>query len=446
MGDYFNAHAHSIYSIRDSIAKIEDMADKVLELNLHALCITDHGTVGASLVQHSIAQERGIKAIYGCEIYVATRSRHKKEKGIDKYYHLTLLAMNEIGWKNLVHLVSEGYNEENFYYKPRVDRELLRKYNEGLIVLSGCIGGNLSNAIMKDLNISFIDEEGNTTLKTVEEEEVYTGEYFEDVIKWHKKVFGDRYYLEVQNHHMGEEEKINDVIFEMGKKYDIKVIATGDTHFVDESDHHVHNIMLAIRDGCTIHDDKFKPYTGDGYHMMGYDGMLERFTGHEEVLSNSMEILERCNVDFSLHNSKLPHLRDIKVEDEEAEFYKKVYEGLHNRFGKDLSTEIIERAEYEMKIIIQMVFPSYFLIVSDYIRYAKSQGILVGPGRGSAAGSLVSYALEITNVNPLDYGLSFSRFLNKGRAAVPQIDFPEYAYADWRTKQIQTNNIAESIS
>jgi len=438
MSNYFSAHNHSNFSIRDSITKVSDFVVRAKELDWPAVCLTEHGTISSSYKLFSEAKKHSIKPIFGVEIYMATRSRTQKEAGIDKYFHLTLLGMNNIGWQNIVHLVSEGYKSENFYYKPRIDRELLRKYSEGVICLSGCVGGNISNSIMKDLDIDFEDEEGNTSKKVECATHDHTAvdvfnESYLDVIKWHHSVFGDRFYLEVQNHGMPAEARVADVIFDVSNKLGIKTIATGDTHFVHEEDEKAHDIMLAIRDDITIHDDKMKKikYPGNGYYLMDEASMLSRFPGHSEAIYNSMELVERCNVEFNIKDFRIPKIADVHSDDDILR--ELTYKGLHNKYGNELSKDIIDRAEEELTVIQQMTFPNYFLMVSDYVNWAKNNDIRIGEARGSAAGSIVSYALNITEVDPLKYKLSFARFLNRGRCSVPQIDFKEYPFEEWKT-------------
>ena len=436
--DFANLHQHSHYSLRDGIAKVSDIVNKAVSLGYPGVGLTDHGTMAATLELYNLAKEKGIKPIMGTEIYVATRSRRQKEHGIDKYYHLTLLAMNDVGWRNLVRLVSEGYKDENLYYKPRIDRELLRQYNEGLICLSGCIGGNLSNAIMRAKAIKFTDEEGNSTAECAHCEHDHDelnvlNESYMDVLNWHKDVFGDRFYLEVQNHNMEVEQAVTETLFDLADKTGIKPVATGDAHFIDAEDEKAHDIMLAIRGNMTIHDEKMGivKYPGKGYHMQSYDEMCVRFPGRKDAVENTIEIVERCNVNFNLGNFRIPKLVDVYKEDDILR--EQTYAGLNKRFPGGIPKEIINRTEEELTTISQMTFPNYFLMVSDYVRWAKSNGIPVGPGRGSAAGSIVSYALDITDVNPLDYDLSFSRFLNKGRCSLPLVDFKEYPLSEWRT-------------
>jgi len=446
MSNFINLHCHSIYSIRDSIAKVPELVGKAKAFGHSAMAITDHGTLGAALEVYSECNENDIKPIIGCEVYVSTRHRTQKVHGIDKYYHLTLLVMNQTGWKNLTKLVTMSYNPDFVYIKPRIDRELLAKYNEGLICLTGCLQGNVAKVILKDLNIHSIDDEGEDDLECAhldsEDETRMLTESYKDVIGWHKKIFGDRLYLEVQHHGIAAESRVQDVIFDTAGKLGLKTIATGDTHFVEPEDEHAHDIMLAIRSNCTVHDEKMQKikYSGDGYFFPTEGEMLKRFPGHSEAVHNTMEIAERCNIKFDFGNFQLPHIADLK--DEDDVFIKAVEEGLKMRFGNPIPAEIMSRAMEEITVIIQMTFPSYFLMVSDYIKWAKKTGIPVGPGRGSAAGSIVAYALEITEVNPLEYDLSFARFLNSGRASIPQIDFPEYPFAEWKLKQQQNSRLA----
>jgi len=436
MSNYVNLHQHSIYSIRDSIAKIPQLVSRAKELGHPGIALTDHGTIGGTIELYNECNKIGIKPILGTEAYMATRGRHDKEKGIDKYYHITLLAMNNIGWQNIIHLVSESYLPENFYYKPRIDRELLARYNEGIICLSGCIGGHLSHSIMDHLGVTFEDEEGNTTNTKAEccsvDDTIEDKESYKDIARWYKKVFGDRYYLEVQNHNFGPEKKVNEVIMSLSKELNIKVVATGDTHFVYEEDEYAHKIMLAIRDNINVNDERMNKikYPGDGYNLLSEQEILNRFPGNSEVVFNTMEVYERCNVILELGNFKLPHPINIKQED--SYFTNMVTQGLIKRYGKPLSKQVINRAQEEINTIVQMTFPSYFIIVADYVNHCKNNGIAIGPSRGSAAGSIVAYALGITDVDPLKYKLSFARFLSSGRSSVPKIDFAEYSLARWK--------------
>lgn len=435
--DFVNLHQHTMFSIRDSIVKPKELVVRAKELGYPAVAVTDHGVLGGAMMIYNEAKKIGIKPILGCEVYLANRSRFQKEKGIDKYYHLTLLCMNETGWKNLCYLVSESNKKECFYHKPRIDKELLRKHNEGLIALSGCLGGELAQTIFKDLEINFeLGEDDDNVIECAACQaghcEDHTDKTHFDVIDWYRSVFGDRYYLEVQNHGLYEDTKLNEVIYDTAQKKGIKVVATGDTHVLAAEDISAHNIMLANRaPSVTVNDPKMEKrrYPGNGYHLLSEPEVHQRFSGHEEAIKNTMEIYERCNLNFHLGDFRLPHV--VALEEEDTIFTKLVFEGLNKMFNGQVPPEYTKRAQEELNTIIQMTFPSYFMMISDFVRWAKQQGIPVGPGRGSAAGSLVSYALGITNVDPIRYGLSFARFLNKGRASVPQISFKELPFDEW---------------
>lgn len=440
--DFVNLHSHSIYSVRDAISKPKELIARAVELGMPAIALTDHGTIGGVMEFSKEAIKQGIKPIVGCEVYMATRSRFDKENKIDKYYHLTLLTMNQTGYKNLCRLISESYKKEHFYRKPRIDRELLRKYNEGLICLSGCLAGNLAHSILKEKNIeekNYTDEAGNFNKPSVEcstpGHDDITEETFIQVIDWHFDVFGDRYYLEIQNHGILEEDIVRDTILNLAYERKIKVVATGDTHFVNKVDVKAHNIMLAIRDRKSIYDEDFSGYPGDGYSLPDEQYLKDKFSMAPETVFNTLEVAERCNLKLDLGSFKIPRFIDVYKEDDI--FANEAIQGLKKKFPNGAPLEYEERLQMEIKTIQQMTYPSYFLIVQDYIQAAKSRGIPVGPGRGSAAGSLVSYCLGITNVDPLEYDLSFSRFLNKGRSAVPQINFSEYSIKEWKKNNFE---------
>lgn len=440
--NYVNLHTHSIYSIRDSIAKIDDLVGEAKKLDYKALGLSDHGTLGGAIQFYNACKKQEIKPILGVEAYIATRTRFDKVKGIDKYFHITLFAMNMTGWQNLCQLVTESNKDEHFYHKPRIDRELLRRHNEGLICLSGCMASQVSRLIIKELQLTSKDEEGNNKTLNIECADCQSGictehssETFMDVIRWYKGVFGDRYYLEIMNHDIPEEEVIRDVLLEVGKKEGIKTIASGDTHFVKENDHTAHDIMLAIRDRKSIHDLDFKGYQGDGYYLPTESSLLKKFSFSLESITNTLEVAERCDLNFKFGNFRIPSFDKNNVRGEDEDFMTKAWAGLKARVGAKADTALYKkRLQEEMTTIIQMTFSSYFLIVSDYVTWAKTHDILVGPGRGSAAGSLVAYALNITDVDPLLYDLSFARFLNRGRSAVPLINFPEFPITEWKPK------------
>lgn len=425
---YAPLHMHSHYSLLDSNAKIKDMVARAKELGIPAMALVDHGTASGALAFYKECKKQGIKPLLGSELYVAKRHRTQKEgRALDGYYHLVLIAMNSTGWANLCKLITEGFRPEHYYYKPRVDRELLAKYNEGLIALSACIGGNVPKAIMRELNLEFIDQEGS-------EVDTEDAESYMDVINWHRRVFGDRFYIEIQRHGMSVEFDVNNRLVEASRAMGIKLVATTDSHYVHKEDKLAHNILLTIGNGREMSSEsvKAREYEGDGYYMFPPEEMYSLFRDVPEAVQNTLEIAERCDLEFNFGDLMLPHVVDSKIEDQV--FREEVIRGLHNRFGEVIPDDVMERAEAEMTTIIQMTYPSYFLIVSDYVRAQKKNGNLIGPGRGSAAGSIVSYALDITDVNPIEYGLSFARFLNKGRAAIPQVNFEEFTLQDFKAQ------------
>lgn len=421
--DFVSLHGHSIYSIRDSIAKIPDIVSRSKALGHTAVALTDHGTAGGLFKLYKECLKQEIKPILGVEFYVANRSRFQKETGVDKYHHLILLAMNDVGWNNLCYLVNESNKPECKYRKPRIDREILRAHSDGLICTSACIAGHLPYTILAEQRFNFNDEEGNTSATAVNLTETAI-----EVAKWYKGVFGDRYYLEVQRHGIKAEDVVAERMFDISKKLGIKIIATTDSHYVMPEDRKAHDIMIAIRDKTTINDPNLKRYDGSGYHIMSGDEVYSKFNGHRELIDNTVEIAERCNVFLETGNFKLPKVLDVREEDDK--FKEIVYDGLKQRIG-DFDSVYADRLEHELRVIQQMTFPSYFLIVGDYVRWAKKNNIPIGPGRGSAAGSLVAYALNITDIDPIKYNTSFARFLNSGRASYPVVDFPEFKIEDW---------------
>jgi len=442
--EYCPLHVHSGYSIRDGISSVKSLVDRAVELNIPGIALTDHGTMAGSIHLYNYAKEKGIKPILGVEVYIANRSRYKKEAGIDKYYHLTLLAMNINGWKNLSTLIGLSHEADAKYNKPRIDRELLRRYSDDIICLSGCYGGNLSFQIRADMLIEdskmYVNAWDRIDELEQEHGEDYSNEYNfaketpQDVIDWHKGVFGDRFYIEIQNHNMGEtEQTVISELFRLAEVNNIKYVITTDSHFTNVEDREVHNIMLASGRGITINDEKWSsiPYHGDGYHIMNYSEIMQLFPGKEQGLINTLEIMDRCNVEFEFGNYRLPSTVEDPSEENDV-FMRAVEAGLEKRFGEDITPEIIERTQLEVDTIIQMALPAYFLVVAEYTQWAKDNEIPVGPGRGSAGGSMVAYLLNITEVDPLVHKLFFGRFLNKGRAAIPVIDFDELTYDKFR--------------
>lgn len=406
---FVHLHVHSQYSILDGASSVEGLIGKAKETGMSAIALTDHGTMFGLKHFHQTATKNGIKPILGMEGYVARRHRSKKDMPQDRSgYHLILLAKNEIGYKNLIKLCSYGYTE-GFYYKPRIDRELLEKYHEGIIVSSACLGGEVPQKIMKD------DLSGA-----------------EETIEWYKSIFGEDYYLEIQLHKSGNEKvdknvyqnqlKTNKAILELGKKYGVKVIATNDAHFLNAEDAEGHDVLICLNTGKDKEDPNRMRYTRQEY-LKTPDEMQMLFGDKPEVLENTLEIANKIE---SYDLNKKPIMPDFPIPEgfECANDYLRhiTYEGAMERWGGKLSEEIRERLDFELETIKRMGFPDYFLIVWDFIKAAREMGVIVGPGRGSAAGSAVAYAIKITSIDPIEYDLLFERFLNPDRISMPDID------------------------
>ncbi|MCJ7665556.1 MAG: DNA polymerase III subunit alpha, partial [Actinobacteria bacterium] len=400
--NFVHLHVHSEYSLLDGAARIKGLVEKAARLDMPAVALTDHGVMYGAIEFYRAAKKAGIKPIIGCEIYMAPRSRFEKQaskgKKQDTSYHLTLLATNNKGYQNLMRLVSFGFLE-GFYYKPRIDMELLGDYHEGLIALSGCIAGEIPRHI-----ISGNDEAAAMTL-----------EKFIDI-------FGkDNFYLELQDSGIPEQKKANNGIIELSKKYNIPLVATNDVHYLEKEDSSFHDVLLCIQTGSTINEANRLKFSTDQYYFKNYQEMSVLFPGQEEAIKNTLRIAERCNIELKFGMNLIPAYKtpgDIRPEKYLEEL---CTEGAKKRYG-GISGEVEKRMEKELDVIEKMGFAQYFLIVWDFVHFAKENGIRVGPGRGSAAGSIVSYCLGITDIEPLEYGLLFERFLNEERKSMPDID------------------------
>jgi DNA polymerase-3 subunit alpha len=409
---FVNLHAHSHYSLLDGFGSPKDIISRCKELGYPAAALTDHGCTYGLVEFYEAARKEGIKPILGCEIYVAPRTRFDKEAKIDnRPYHLTLLAKNNTGYQNLLKLVSKA-NLEGFYYKPRVDYGLLKAYGDGLIALSGCIMGNLPRAILSE-----------------DEEEILK------VIEKHIDIFGkENYYLEIQDRPLMEAQNIvNAKMKELSKKHKIPLVATNDSHYPRPEDSDVHDLMLCIQTGTTVSDENRMRYIGD-FSIRSREDLAQAFSDVPEAIENTVKIADRCNVEIEFGNNLIPSFKTPNHEDPHSYLRKLCEEGLARRFNdKDIPKEYAERLNYELMTVNKMGFDSYFLIVSDFVRYAKSQDIVVGPGRGSAAGSIIAWSLNITDLDPIQYGLFFERFLNPERISMPDIDID---FADHRRDEV----------
>lgn len=367
---------------------------------MDAIALTDHGVMYGAIDFYKACKKEGVKPIIGCEVYVAPRSRFDKDPAIDnKYNHLILLAKDNNGYKNLSKIVSAGFTE-GFYYKPRIDLELLEKYHEGLICCSACLGGSLSVALLAG-----------------KQEEA------EQIAMWHKNLFGDDYYLELQANHLKEQALVNQKLVELSRKLDIPLVITNDSHYLKKEDAYNHEVLLCVQTGKKMTDMDRMRFETDDFYIKSPQEIREFVPNLPEAMENTVKIAEKCNVEFEFGHTILPNY-DVPAEyATHYDFFKKLCEdGIKKRYGENPSQEIIDRAEYEMSVIQKMGYVDYFLIVWDFIHYAKSHGIPVGPGRGSGAGSIIAYAIEITDIDPIKYNLLFERFLNPERISMPDFD------------------------
>jgi len=399
--NFVHLHVHSEYSLLDGAIKIHDLVQKAHEYKMSAIALTDHGNMFGAIEFYQQAYSVGVKPIIGAEIYIAPKDRKDKtpKRGLaEASYHGILLVKNETGYRNLIKLVSIGYLE-GFYYKPRVDKEVLTQYHEGLIFLSGCVKGEIPILCKKQR----YDEVKKKILEF-------------------QKIFGvENFYLELSDHNLEEEKQINECLIQASKELGIPVVATNDVHYLNQGDAESHDILLCIQTNKTVEDKDRLKFSSDQFYFKSPQEMAALFSYIPEAISNTIEIAKKCNLELDFGHLHLPHYDVEKGYDLEGYLRKLCYEGAQNKY-KVITTQIKERLEYELNIIIQMRYTEYFLIIWDLIHYAKSKHIPVGPGRGSAAGSLVSYVLNITDIDPLKYNLLFERFLNPERVSMPDID------------------------
>lgn len=411
MSKFVHLHIHSEFSLLDGANRIKDLPVRAKELGMDSIAITDHGVMFGAIDFYKACKKEGVKPIIGCEVYVAPRSRTDKQPGIDNhYYHLILLAKNNEGYRNLSKLVSLSF-VDGYYYKPRIDREILEKYHEGLICLSACLAGEVNQALLSGQN-----------------------EKAEQVALWHKKVFGDDYYIEIQNNGIKEQVLANQKLVQLARKLDIPLVATNDAHYLKREDAYNHEVLLCIQTGKRMSDEDRMKFDTDELYVKSPEEMAEYFKAFPDAIENTVKIAEQCNVEFEFGHTILPNY-DVPPEyPTHYDFLKELCDkGLKKRYGKNLSDEIQKRAEYELSIIKKMGYVDYYLIVWDFIHYAKTNGIPVGPGRGSGAGSILAYAIEITDIDPIKYGLLFERFLNPERISMPDFDVD---FSDERRQEV----------
>ena len=387
--DFVHLHMHTEYSLLDGANRIKDLVKKVKELGMNAVAITDHGNMFGVIEMYKECKANGIKCIIGCEAYVAPRSRLEKEGKIDtEPNHIILLAMNKIGYKNLIKLCSLGYTE-GFYYKPRVDLEVLEKYNEGIIALSGCLAGAISRKIIEN------NMEGA-----------------KEIARTYSNIFKDRYYLEIQDNKYKDQMIVNQGIIKIAKELGIPMVATNDCHYLTKDDYYSHEVILCIQTRKKMSDEDRMSFETNEFYVKSKEEMYESFKNFEEALTNTQKIADMCNVEIEFGNTILPEI-DVGENVPHLEYFTNMcYKGLEEKYPDEKRDEAEKRLKYELGVIEKMGYIDYFLIVADFINYAKENGIPVGPGRGSGAGSIAAYLSGITDIDPLKFNLIFERFLN----------------------------------
>ena len=398
--EFTHLHVHTEYSLLDGSSKIKEITSRAKELGMKSLAITDHGVMYGVIDFYKAAKEVGIKPILGCEVYVAPGSRFDKQPGESesRYYHLVLLAENNTGYKNLMKIVSRGFTE-GFYYKPRVDYEVLEQFHEGIIAFSACLAGEVQRYLARGMY-----EAGCEAAKR------YEG------------IFGKgNFFLELQDHGIPEQKYVNPQLIRMSQELGIDLVCTNDVHYTYAQDADAHDILLCIQTGKKVTDENRMRYDGGQYYLKSPEEMAELFPYVPQALENTCKIAERCNVEIEFGVTKVPHFEVPQGFDSWTYLNHLCNEGMKRRYP-DADEEKKKRLEYELSVIHKMGYVDYFLIVWDYINYAKTHGIAVGPGRGSAAGSIVSYCLGITDIDPIKYSLIFERFLNPERVSMPDID------------------------
>ncbi len=403
---FTHLHLHTEYSLLDGCCRIDRLFDAVAARGQQAVAITDHGVMYGAIEFYKAAKKHGIKPIIGCEVYVAPRSRFDKQKGLDsEYSHLVLLCENNVGYENLIKLVSLSF-VEGFYSKPRVDRELLAKHHEGIIALSACLAGEIPKALMRNDYAAALD----TAL-------------------WYKQTFGaNNFFLEIQNHNIEEQLRINPYLIKLSRETGIPLVATNDVHYIEAEDSLMHKVLLCVQTGTKINEKSPIEFKTQEFYLKSEEQMLSAFPDIPQAVTNTQLVADRCNVEFEFGKIKLPFF-DTGGVDHFIFFSDKCYEGMYKKYGQNPPAAVSERLSYELSVINKMGYVDYYLIVWDFINYAKTHGIPVGPGRGSGAGSLAAYCIGITGVDPIRYDLLFERFLNPERVSMPDFDI-DFCYVN----------------
>lgn len=425
---FTHLHVHTEFSLLDGACRIGQLVSRAKELGMQSLAITDHGNMYGAVDFYKACKKEGIKPIIGCEVYVAPRTRFDKEKVLDKEYnHLILLCENETGYKNLIKLVSLSYTE-GYYYKPRVDHDILEKYHEGLICLSACLAGEIPQHL---LNRDY-ENAKSTAL-------------------WYRDVFGrDNYFLEIQNHGIDEQKIVNEGIKRLSAETGIPMAATNDVHYIEQQDSKIQQVLICIATNHVIGEDTGLEFHSDEFYLKSEEEMLNVFSDTQQAVEITAKIAERCNFDFEFGNTKLPYF-EVPGGMAHFDYFKKCcYDGLKKRYGNP-PQEYIERLEYELSTVEKMGYTDYYLIVADFVSFAKSKGIPVGPGRGSGAGSIAAYCIGITDLDPMKYNLLFERFLNPERVSMPDFDI-DFCYErrqeviDYVTEKYGKDHVAQIVT
>ncbi len=399
MSNFVHLHVHSEFSLLDGACRIKKLVQKVKELGQPAVAITDHGNMYGVVDFYKECKANGIKPIIGCEVYVAPRTRFDKVHKIDNSpSHLILLCKNKTGYQNLIKLVSSAYIE-GFYNKPRIDHDLLKEHSEGLVCLSACLAGEIPKALRN-----------NDIEKAVE------------IAKFYKDIFKDDFYIELQNHGIKEQQRILPMLNKIAKELNIELVATNDCHYVNKDDAKTQAVLMCIQTNTVYGQDNILEFETDEFYVKSYEEMNDLFEDYDRALENTVKISEKCNFDFEFGVTKLPLFIAPNGMDNKEFFYSLCYKGFEEKYGSNASDELKERLQYELDIITQMGYIDYFLIVYDFINYAKQNDIPVGPGRGSGAGSICAYCIGITGIDPIKYNLLFERFLNPERVSMPDFD------------------------
>ena len=395
---FTHLHVHTEYSLLDGACRISEIAAAAKRKGFSSLAITDHGAMYGVIDFYRACQKEGIHPVIGCEVYVAPKSRFDKSP-YERYYHMVLLCENNTGYQNLIKLVSLGFTE-GFYNKPRIDDSLLEQYHEGLICLSACLAGEIPRKLLQD------DYEGAR-----------------DKALYYRDLFGtENYFIELQNHGIEEQQRILPDLVRIANEIGVGIVATNDSHYIEKSDSELHSILLCIQTGSTVSDENKMEFQTDEFYLKTEEEMRALFGDYPQALENTQRIADRCNVTFTFGQRKLPRF-DVPDNEDHLEYFRRCcYEGLRRRYGENRDKSLTERLEYEIGTVSTMGFVDYYLIVNDFVQYAKRRGIPVGPGRGSGAGSLCAYCIGITDIDPIKYNLLFERFLNPERVSMPDFD------------------------